>query len=116
MKPMLLVTASALAAWAGMVVLCFQSPNQRHRMGLGEQTDQQRFWFVAAGVALLGVSMAVTVATDGASFGLVLWLSQVSILGLILICWLPYSMVSVTKSSRVAAAIAPLLLAVGSWL
>jgi hypothetical protein len=115
MSPLLLAAGSALAAWAGMAALCFQSSSQRHRMGLREQTRGQQRRFIAAGSALLAVSLAAAIAADGVSFGIVLWLCQAGILGAVLICWLPYSMAGVVASARCAAAAVPLLLAVGNW-
>lgn len=116
MKPVLLAAGSALAAWAGMAVLCFRSSNQRHRMGLEEQTRGERWRFATAGTMLLAISLIASIAADGASFGIVAWLCQAGILGLILICMLPYSIAWVTRTSRAAACIAPLLLVVGAWL
>lgn len=112
----MLAAGSALAAWAGMAVLCFQSSSQRHRMGLREQTRAQQWRFIAAGMALLATSLSAAIAVDSASFGIVLWLCQAGILGLALIFWLPYSMSGVTRSARFSAAATPLLLAAGSWL
>ena len=116
MKPVLLAAGSVLAAWAGMAVLCFQSSNQRHRMGLKEQTRCERWRFATAGAMLLALSLIAAITADGASFGIVAWLCQAGILGLILICMLPYSIAWVTKTSRAAACVAPLLLIVGVWL
>ncbi|HYD60856.1 MAG TPA: DUF3325 family protein [Noviherbaspirillum sp.] len=115
MNAMQFAAGSALAAWAGMAALCFQSSSQRHRMGLREQTRGQQQRFIAAGSALLAISLAAAIAADGVSFGIVLWLCQAGILGAALICWLPYSMTGVVTSARCAAATAPLLLAAGNW-
>lgn len=116
MKPVLLAAGSVFAAWAGMAVLCFRSSNQRHRMGLKEQTRGERWRFSTAGTILLALSLIAAIAADGASFGIVAWLCQTGILGLILICMLPYSIAWVIRTSRAAAWVAPLLLVVGVWL
>ena len=115
MNSVLLAAGSALAAWAGMAVLCFQSPSQRHRMGLREQTRGRQGRFIAAGASLLAVSLATAIAADGVSFGTTLWLCQAGILGVVLVFWLPYSATAVVRSARCAAAAAPLLLAAGAW-
>lgn len=115
MSPLLIAAGSTLAAWAGMAALCFQSPSQRHRLGLREQTRRQQQGFIATGSALLAVSLASAIAVDGVSFGVTLWLCQAGILGLALVFWLPYSMPGVVRSARCAVAVAPLLLAAGNW-
>lgn len=115
MKPLILAAASAFAAWAGMTALCFQSPNQRHRMGLPEQGRAQRYRFALAGVVLLAISLVAAIAADGPSFGIVLWLCQCGMVGLIMICLLPYAIASVLNIARAAAVLAPLLLFAGTW-
>jgi hypothetical protein len=116
MKPVLLAMGSAFAVWAGMSALCFQSSNQRHRMGLTEQTTGERWRFMGAGTALLAISLIGAMAADGASFGIVLWLCQIGVLGFALICLLPYSIAWATNTSRIAAVIAPMLLVAGNFL
>jgi hypothetical protein len=116
MKQTLFFFGSALAAWAGMAALCFQSPSQRHRMGLCEQTRRQRRPFIAAAVALLAMSLAAAVAANGASFGIVLWLCQTGVLGLALVCLLPYWPLHIAHLWRMAAIAATAALVAGNWL
>ncbi len=61
------------------------------------------------------ISLFTAIAADGVAFGFVLWLCKAGILGLVLIFWLLYSIAGVATSARCAAAVAPLLLAAGSW-
>ncbi|MBC7858540.1 MAG: DUF3325 family protein, partial [Burkholderiaceae bacterium] len=114
--PLLLAAGSACAAWAGMAALAFQSPNQRHRMGLIEQAAGRRRCFIAAAAALLALSLGAAIAADGAALGMVLWLCQAGMLGLALIGALPYSVAWAVRTARVAAVIGPLLLLAGSLL
>lgn len=109
MKPVIFAFASALAAWAGMAALCFQSASQRYRMGLPAQGHGRRLGLALGGAALLGMSLAASLAVDGASFGSVLWLCQAGILGLLLVGVLPYAMTGVIRLAQAAAALAPLL-------
>jgi hypothetical protein len=111
MKPILLGTASALAAWASMAILCFRSSSQRHRMGLREQGKRQRRQYLAAAILLLSLSLLAATAVDGTSFGILLWICQTGIVGLALLCALPYSVTAVTRTSRAAALLAPVLFA-----
>lgn len=116
MKALLLAAGSALAVWAGMAVLCFRSSSQRRRLGLREQTGRERWRFSMAATALIGISLAAAVVADGAQFGLVLWLCQAGMLGLALICTLPFARTAVTASACVAALLAPPLLVAASWM
>ncbi|WP_167092759.1 DUF3325 family protein [Massilia frigida] len=87
----LLSLASAITAWAAMAVLCARSATQRCRMGLPDQAPAQSLAWALAGVTLLLVSMAAAVIASGASFGILLWLCQAGVLGLLMICLLPYA-------------------------
>lgn len=116
MTALLLAAGSALAVWAGMAVLCFQSPSQRRRLGLREHTGREKWRFILAGTALIVISLAAAIAADGAQFGIVLWLCQVGMLGLALICCLPFARTAVTASAWAAALLAPLLLASATWM
>ncbi|HYD78837.1 MAG TPA: DUF3325 family protein [Paucimonas sp.] len=116
MKPLLLAAASAFAALAGMAALCFQSPSQRHRMGLPEQARGRRCWFAAAGAAMLAISLIAAIAADGPSFGIVLWLCQAGIIGLFMILLLPYAIAWVIRVSGVAAILGWLLFVGGKGL
>lgn len=116
MNALLLAAGSALAAWAGMAVLCFQSSSQRRRMGLREQTGPEQWRFILAGTGLIAISLAATVAADGTQFGVLLWLCQAGMLGVALICCLPFARTAVTASAFVAALLAPLSLAAASWM
>lgn len=111
MTPQLLAAASLLAAWSGMTVLCFASRNQRHRMHLPEQQDGQRRGYRAAAVLLLSASLLAAVTTNGTSFGIVLWICQAGLAGLALVCVLPYAATWVTRTSRIAALLLPVLFA-----
>jgi hypothetical protein len=115
MKTLLFAAASTCAAWAGMAALCYRSSNQRHRMGLPAQAPELGRWFALAGTALLALSLAGAVAADGLSFGIVLWLCQAGMLGLAMICMLPYARDLVGTMSRVAAVLAPLLCAAAAF-
>lgn len=115
MTALLMAAGSALAAWAGMGVLCFQSPSQRRRLGLPEQTGRQRWPCAMAAATLIAVSLAAAVA-DGVPFALVLWLCQAGLLGLALICTLPFARRGVTASMWVAALLALLVLAAARWM
>jgi hypothetical protein len=112
MSTLLLGIWSAAAAFMGMAALCVQSKNQRHRMGWREQTVQQRCIFVALGALLLAASLAMAVRVNGLSFGIVLWLCQTGVLGLALICSLPYLTTRTEGQLRVPKAIAFLTLAI----
>ena len=111
MKPVLLGAASLIAAWAGMTILCFGSGSQRHRMRLPEQNGGQRRWHRATGAVFLSLSLAAAIAADGASFGIVLWICQTGVAGLVLTCVLPYSLAWVVHAQRAAIVLAPVLLA-----
>lgn len=113
MKPVLLAMASLFASWAGMVVLCFASPTQRHRMGLAEQGARQRRNCVMAAILLFFFSLLAAIAADGTAFGIVLWICQAGLAGLALVCMLPYSPAWVVHSSRAAALLATVFLVVG---
>ncbi|RSZ60402.1 DUF3325 family protein [Massilia atriviolacea] len=115
MNAALMAAGSAFAAWAGMAVLCFQSSSQRQRMGLREQSGRQQWGFILAGAALLAVSLAAAVVADGSQFGLLLWLCQAGMLGVALICCLPFARSAVSASARLAALLAPLSLGAASW-
>lgn len=116
MKALLMAAGSALAAWAGMMLLCYQSPSQRRRMGLRAQTGLEQWRFIMAATALIAMSLAAAIVADGVQFGLLLWLCQVGMLGLALICSLPFAKTAVTASAFVAALLAPLLLAAAGWM
>jgi len=116
MKMVLLSAGSAVAAWAGMMLLCLQSTSQRRRMGLRDQTGVQQRRFIIAATAMIAISLGAAVAADGVQFGLVLGLCQAGMLGLVLICSLPFAQRAVTASAFVAAPLAPLLLAAASWM
>lgn len=116
MNALLMGAASALAGWAGMAVLCFQSASQRRRMGLRELGGAEQGRFILAGTALIGVSLAAAVLADGTGFGVLLWLCQTGMLGVALICCLPFARAAVTASARLAALLAPLALAAASAL
>jgi len=115
MKALLMATGGALAAWTGMMLLYFQSSSQRRRMGLREQSGRQQWRFIAAATAWIAMSLAAAVAADGVQFGLLLWLCQAGMLGLALICSLPFAQSAVTASAFVAAPLAPLLFLAASW-
>lgn len=115
MKSSLLACASALAVWAGMAVLCFQSSSQRRRLALRELSGSEPLRYFAAASALIGLSLAAAVAADGVQFGLLLWLCQAGMLGLALICALPFARSAVEASARAAAVSVPLLLAAAGW-
>lgn len=115
MKALLLATGSAMAVWAGMAVLNFRSSSQRRRLGLREQTVSEQFGFSLAGTAMIAISLAAAIAADGVQFGLLLWLGQAGMLGLALICALPFAPAAVTASARGAALLAPLTLLAASW-
>lgn len=114
MKVLLMAAGSALAVWAGMAVLCFRSSSQRRRLGLREQSGREQWRFTMAATALIAISLAAAVVADGAQFGLVLWLCQAGMLGLALICSLPFAKTAVTASAWGAALLAPLMLAAAS--
>lgn len=115
MTPLLLDAAAALAAWAGMAALCFQLPVQRERLRLAEQSRMRRLQYIVAGSALLVLSLAAAIVANGLSFGIVLWVSQLSVLGLVLVCCVPYRPANVMSLARLSACVAPLLLAAGLW-
>lgn len=116
MTALLLAVGSALAVWAGMAVLCFQSSSQRRRLGLPEHTGREQWRFILAGAVLIVISLAAAIAADGVQFGIVLWLCQVGMLGVALICCLPFARTAVTASAWAAALLAPLLLASATWM
>jgi hypothetical protein len=82
---------SALAGWAALMVLCLRSSSQRHRMGLRPQAPLRRRILALAGVALLAASLAAAIAIDGVAVGIALWLCQLGLLGLVMVCLLPYA-------------------------
>ena len=90
MSALALGLASALSAGAALTLLCLRASSQRHRLGLPEQTPGWRWLYAIAGLALLAISLAATVAVDGLSFGSVLWLCQAGLLALLITCLLPY--------------------------
>lgn len=90
MNGMALSAASAAAAWMAMSVLCLRSSSQRHRMGLPELAPIRRKLAGAAGTLLLAASLAAAVTSDGPAIGLILWLCQAGLAGLVLTCLLPY--------------------------
>lgn len=116
MNALLMSAGSAFAAWAGMAVLCYQSSSQRHRMGLREQSAREQWRFILAGTALIAISLAAAVLADGTQFGLLLGLCQAGMLGVALICCLPFARSAVTASARLAALLAPLSLAAAGWM
>lgn len=116
MTALLLSVGSALAVWACMAVLSFQSSSQRRRLGLPEHTGRERWRFILAGAVLIVLSLAAAIAADGVQFGIVLWLCQVGMLGVALICCLPFARTAVTASAWAAALLAPLLLASATWM
>lgn len=116
MKALLMGVGAASAAWTGMTLLCFQSSSQRRRLGLREQTGREQRRFILAATALIAISLAAAIAADGVQFGLLLWLCQTSMLGLVLICALPFARSAVTVSATVAALLAPLSLVAASWM
>ncbi|MDQ1812366.1 DUF3325 family protein [Massilia sp. CCM 9210] len=116
MNAPLMAAGSAFAAWAGLAVLCFQSSSQRRRMGLREQSGRERWRFILAGAALIAISLVAAVVADGTRFGLLLWPCQTGMLGVALICLLPFARSAVTASARLAALLAPLSLAAASWM
>ncbi|GAB3538372.1 hypothetical protein GCM10027343_03950 [Noviherbaspirillum agri] len=109
----LLAGASLLGALGGMAMLCAQSPNQRHRNRLPELARAQRLRFVSAGIVLLAISLAGATAGQGFSFGIVLWLCQAGLVGVAMICSLPYCGAWLERVFRVAAAAAPGLFVAG---
>lgn len=112
----LLAGASLLGALGGIATLCLQSPNHRHRNRLPAQTSAMRLQFISVGVALLALSLAGAIAGQGVSFGIVLWLCQMGLMGLAMICSLPYYSASVELVSRLAAITAPGLFIAGTYL
>ena len=84
--------------------------------GLREQTGPEQWRFILAGTSLIAISLAATVAADGTQFGVLLWLCQAGMLGVALICCLPFARTAVTASAFVAALLAPLSLAAASWM
>ncbi|UOD29679.1 DUF3325 family protein [Massilia violaceinigra] len=116
MNALLMAAGSACAAWAGMAVLCFQSASQRRRLGLREQGGREQGCFILAGTVLIAISLAAAVGADGSQFGVLLWLCQTGMLGMALICSLPFARTAVTASARLAALLAPLSLAAASWM
>ena len=115
MTALLMAAGSALAVWAGMAALCFQSSSQRRRLGLRELTGREQWRSIMAGTALLCLALAAAIAADGVQFGMVLWLCQVGLLGVGIICCLPFARAAVTASAWAAALLAPLLLVAASW-
>ncbi len=116
MNALLMAAGSACAAWAGMAVLCFQSSSQRRRLGLREQSGREQGRFILAGTALIVISLVAAVSADGSQFGVLLWLCQTGMLGMALICSLPFARTAVTASARLAALLAPLSLAAAAWM
>lgn len=116
MTPVVLAVASTLGAWSGMAMLGLQAPSHRHRLGLPPQSAGPRLRRAAAGAALLILSLSAAIAANGLSFGIVLWLCQIGMLGLILICLWPYHPVWVARASVLSAFAAPSLYAAGRWL
>jgi hypothetical protein len=90
MNSLALHLASIAAAWMAMSVLCLRSSSQRHRMGLPELAPIRRRHAGAAATTLLAASLVAAVASDGPALGIVLWLCQAGLLGLVLTCLLPY--------------------------
>ncbi|HZW12586.1 MAG TPA: DUF3325 domain-containing protein [Noviherbaspirillum sp.] len=116
MTSFLLASASLLGALGGMALLCFQSPNQRHRSRLPEQSPGVRLQFMSVGVALLALSLGSAIIGQGVSFGIVLWICQVGLVGVAMICSLPYYRAWIEPLSRIAAVAAPGLFVAGSYL
>jgi hypothetical protein len=116
MNALLMAAGSAMAAWSGMAVLCFQSASQRRRLGLHAHSAGEKWRFTMAATALIGMSLAAAVAADGVQFGLILWLCQAGLLGLGLICCLPFARAAVTASAWAAGLLSPPLLAAASAL
>lgn len=116
MTSFLLAGASLLGAFGGMALLCFQSPNQRHRSRLPEQTPGVRLQFILVGVTLLVISLGSAIGGQGVSFGMVLWLCQAGLVGLAMICCLPYYSARIEQLSRIAAVTAPGLFVAGNYL
>lgn len=115
MTPLLLTASSVCAAWAGMAALCFQSPSQRHRMDWPPLSGLRRLGFIVAAIMLLAASLVAAIATDGMPFGILRWVCQTSVSGVILSCSLPYSITVVALVSRMVAVLVPILFIGGYW-
>lgn len=113
----MLTCASLAAAWAGMAVLYFRSAIERQRQGLPAQSTRRRCFLLVLGAGLLALSLALSVLSDGASFGAVLWLSQTGIVGLALICWKPYAKTTAIRHSAfISWVVSAVLVASAAWL
>jgi hypothetical protein len=77
--------ASALAAWIGLLALCFQSSHQRGRWQLGKQSRQMRCVYLLVGTGSLAISYLAITQADGIGFGTLFYISQIGLLGLLMI-------------------------------
>lgn len=87
---MLSLFAVALFAWAGLAALCFATRRQYLRVCPEEIQRRQQIVLRAWGWSLLVLALATAVARDGVSFGVLLWLALVGVLGLGFIVVLAY--------------------------
>ena len=116
MSAIALFLVSAFASWSSMAALCFQSPSQRHRMGMRIQSRAARAGLVSAASALLALSLLAATRAYGMSFGILLSVCLTGVLGFALVCVLPYSVSRVANTSLALAVSAPALFAAIEWL
>ncbi len=91
MNAVALAVCSLVTGWFALVVLCLRSSSQRHRLGLVSLARHHRWLLGLAGIALLAISLATATLVDGTAVGPVLWLCQLGLLGLAMVCVLPYA-------------------------
>jgi hypothetical protein len=94
---------SALAAWLGLTALCFQSAHQRQRLRLYKQKPAMRLAFLLIGIMMLAVSCQASITANGQDFGTLVFISQLGLIGLLLILALSQSTRTVLLLTATAA-------------
>lgn len=94
---------AALTAWIGLAALCFQSAYQRQRLGLHKQKPAMRLAFLLTGIMMLAVSCQASITANGLGFGTLVFISQLGMIGLLLILALSRSAGAVLLLTAIAA-------------
>lgn len=86
----MLLAAAVLCAWAGLGALAF-AMDKHYAQACGSKVSSgQKIVLRVAGWALLGLAFACTIARDGVSFGSLLWVALLGVLGFALVLLLAY--------------------------
>lgn len=81
---------AALLVWLGLAALCFATRRQYLRVCHGEMQRCQQIVLRSAGWGLLVLALATAIVRDGVSFGVLLWVALVGVLGMGFIVVLAY--------------------------